>query len=359
MLKKVIVITGVVVFAAFSAKALERPGVEFKIYQFPATMIPVIDGKIDDWTIVPDAYRVGTEELKDTEAGQQMDKNDLDISVRVGWVKGLPRLYFLYEAYDDRWDFKRPGLVGDIFEIVVDADLSGGPLIPELRQDLKMEKWPGHLFRGVHAQNYHIFTPAFQKKWAMVWGCQPWIADLPWANYAYSYNFDAGESGRMVLEFWITPFDYAPYEGPGRAVISKLNENEIIGLSWSILERDFEERGTKLPFWTISHKTTMYGNASELVAFRLLPLDKQFIKPIEADWEFKIIDLDRRIVAFIDKSRGAITSWKWDFGDGEGSTEQNPIHQYKEGGTQRTVNLTVAGPEGEDSYAIIWDVALK
>lgn len=27
------------------------------------------------------------------------------MTVRVGWVKGINKLYFLYEAYDDFWDF--------------------------------------------------------------------------------------------------------------------------------------------------------------------------------------------------------------------------------------------------------------
>jgi len=42
---------------------------------------------------------------------------------------------------------------------------------------------------------------------------------------------------------------------------------------------------------------------------------------------------------FIDKSIGA-TSWNWDFGDGNYSTEQNPIHTYSIPGTY-TVQLTV------------------
>ena len=47
-------------------------------------------------------------------------------------VKGMNRLYFLYEAYDDFWDFGRVeesmknGYQNDIFEIALDADLSGG-----------------------------------------------------------------------------------------------------------------------------------------------------------------------------------------------------------------------------------------
>jgi uncharacterized membrane protein len=38
--------------------------------------------------------------------------------------------------------------------------------------------------------------------------------------------------------------------------------------------------------------------------------------------------MDRRLVVFKDESDGKITSWKWDFGDGATSTEQNPVHQY-------------------------------
>ena len=37
-----------------SAHTLERPDIEFKIFQFPANMIPRIDGNIDDWDIVPE-----------------------------------------------------------------------------------------------------------------------------------------------------------------------------------------------------------------------------------------------------------------------------------------------------------------
>ena len=35
--------------------ALARPGVEFKIFQFPADKIPRIDGDPSDWSIVPES----------------------------------------------------------------------------------------------------------------------------------------------------------------------------------------------------------------------------------------------------------------------------------------------------------------
>lgn len=57
------------------------------------------------------------------------------------------------------------------------------------------------------------------------------------------------------------------------------------------------------------------------------------------------------VVNFTDESTtpaGSITSWAWNFGDGETSTEQSPSHTYAAVGTY-TVELTVTGTEGTDS----------
>jgi PKD repeat protein len=53
-------------------------------------------------------------------------------------------------------------------------------------------------------------------------------------------------------------------------------------------------------------------------------------------------------VNFIDKSTGSPTSWKWDFGDGTNSTEQNTMHTYSSAGNY-TVNLTVSNINGASS----------
>ena len=54
-------------------------------------------------------------------------------------------------------------------------------------------------------------------------------------------------------------------------------------------------------------------------------------------------------VNFTDSSAGDITSWVWDFGDGNSSTSQNPTHNYTVAGTY-TVKLTAKGPGGSDSW---------
>ena len=242
MIKHACGIAAAVLLSISPSHALQRTDTEFEIFQFPADMIPRIDGQTDDWAMVPDRYAYGTDQLSDTVKGNltNYDPEDLDVTVRVGWVKGLNRLYFLYEAYDDYWNMYYK--YGDLFEVAIDADRSGGPNIANPQID---DPWESHfLFKGVHAQNYHMFTPPGEgRDWGFVWGNQPWIGRLPYANHAYSYDFEEGESGDLVMEFWITPFDYAPYDGPERAVVSKLEENGLIALSWSIL--DFDEDHTE------------------------------------------------------------------------------------------------------------------
>jgi len=102
----------------------------------------------------------------------------------------------------------------------------------------------------------------------------------------------------------------------------------------------------------------MYGNVSYLRMAKLMPLEPQFRKKIDANWSFKILDMDRRLVAFQDMSEGKITSWKWDFGDGTTSTEQHPIHKYEKG-ERFIVTLYAEGPDGKSRRAKVWDVALK
>ena len=53
-------------------------------------------------------------------------------------------------------------------------------------------------------------------------------------------------------------------------------------------------------------------------------------------------------VQFSDQSTGGIISWSWDFGDGETSAEQSPVHTYESPGSY-TVSLTVTAADGSDT----------
>ena len=53
-------------------------------------------------------------------------------------------------------------------------------------------------------------------------------------------------------------------------------------------------------------------------------------------------------VTFTDLSSGTISTWNWDFGDGETSTVQHPTHTYTTAGIY-SVGLTVSGPLGSQT----------
>ncbi|UCH72197.1 MAG: PKD domain-containing protein [Thermoplasmatales archaeon] len=54
-------------------------------------------------------------------------------------------------------------------------------------------------------------------------------------------------------------------------------------------------------------------------------------------------------ISFVDKSTGEnISSWYWDFGDGETTTVQNPIHSYDDIGTYKII-LNIIDVNGDNS----------
>jgi len=280
--------------------ALERQDITFKVFQFPANLKPRIDGNPDDWKIVPDDYAITMDQFMDTEQGHGLthDPKKLDVKIKVGWVKGENRLYFLYEGYKNYWDFALPGLHNDIFEVVVDGDLSGGPLIDQYHRELFTPEIVGKSAsvldpridpetasrqnHGVTAQNYHIFTPPGPgKNWAMEWGCPQYGIDPPYAEHAFNYSFKPGEPGKLILEFYITPFDYSGCEGPWRALETNLTENKLIGMGLGLIDWEGANTRQRYAFWNISHQQFWYGDASLLVGFRLMPLEPQFRNTVE------------------------------------------------------------------------------
>ena len=364
--------------AVFPLRAFDRPEITFKIFQFHQDQIPRIDGDASDWAMVPEAYAIKMDQFVDDGRRDRVpDPKNLDVKIRVGWVKGLNRLYVLYEAYDNYWDFADPGLHNDTLELIVDGDASGGSLLPPganrsfnaekvgapaAVRDERISAAEAHwAIQGVHAQNYHIFTPAAGKDWCMAWNAATWTKEFPWANAKSRFDFKPGEPGKLTLEFWITPFDYAGPEGPARAVESVLRENKIIGLSFIVIDYDDVKARGNNGFWTLSRHRTSYGHASELCAFQLMPLEPALRPALEARWSFTVVDPHRRLVAFKDESLAneKIIAWKWDFGDGASSIEQHPRHTFAKPGSYVTV-LEITTADGKTARrSKVWDVQLR
>jgi hypothetical protein len=78
-------LAAVMLLAPAGGLALDRTNTVFKIFQFPADQIPRVDGKGDDWAIVPEDYVIGTDQLvDDTGKHPKPDPKTLDVRVRWG-----------------------------------------------------------------------------------------------------------------------------------------------------------------------------------------------------------------------------------------------------------------------------------
>lgn len=69
-----------------------------------------------------------------------------------------------------------------------------------------------------------------------------------------------------------------------------------------------------------------------------------------AGWQYGIINPCQGQVLFSDHSQGIVTSYLWQFGDGNASQVPNPTHSYDKPGTYR-VTLTVSNSSGFDTLS--------
>jgi PKD repeat protein len=130
------------------------------------------------------------------------------------------------------------------------------------------------------------------------------------------------------------------------------SSGDISGWSWDFGDGNtsteqnpshtYSEAGT----YTVSLTVTGDGGPdtetkTEYITVTVPPPDADFI----ADTTSGYLQLT---VNFTDSSTGHISSWLWDFGDEQTSTEQNPTHTYTDAGTY-TVSLTVTGDGGTDT----------
>ena len=96
------------------------------------------------------------------------------------------------------------------------------------------------------------------------------------------------------------------------------------------------------------------------IAGKVVIMESVLEKEVEFEADFvaddKVVAVDQAI-QFTNLSSGEVTSWSWDFGDGQTSSEQNPKHSYAEYGTY-SVSLTVSNADGshkKTKYIVVYD----
>ena len=279
----------------------------FKVFQFPDSHVPQMDGDDADWSMVPDEYfydsshhrgmvfeysidSTGTKNrvlVPDTLAVP--DPTDFDIRrTAIGWNKTSNRLYFITEVYDDVWRFKKDvvdsldtyhsRMTGafvhgsDIWEIVIDADHGGEKVI----NFADWQEAPDVEFRhrSAYAQNYHLYMPPLNGYyWHWLWGKAMWTKEERYSAMGWQGDVEHLSSGTVTYETYLTPFDDLHPEGPHLSRKHRLTEGAIIGLSWAYLDADDSDEVFD-DFWMHSHHPKMYCSAEYLSDFELMPIEE-------------------------------------------------------------------------------------
>lgn len=275
--------------SAVPALAHFPEGLTYKVFQFPDDRVPKMDGKAEDWAVVPPAYFLGQTDHEEVFRGlrDDYDPGDLDIKkVVVGWNERLNRLYFMAEVYDDvhRFYKEKPDSLNtlysriagayvhgdDIWEIVIDADHAGDQVVNFSKDDMEVEMRR----RSAFTQNYHLYMPPLNGYyWHWLWGKAIWSESAAYSGVGWQYAGQNLSGGTCSYECYLTPFDDLNPAGPDSSKVHDLKENAVIGLSWAFLDADSSDTEFDA-FWSLSKKMEMYCMGQYLVDFQLMPVEQ-------------------------------------------------------------------------------------
>lgn len=229
---------GLVLTMSSVSVAHEPPNFIGIIWQWPADQVPVLDGNLIEWSIIPDDYSLTTDKLQAMyEPGDAFvtytdpDLSSLDLRVTPSYVDGGSRLYYGYERFDDAWT------LDDDIEVVIDADHSGGGFHANtagLADDATDEEKARANSR--QAQIYHLFfDDGFRlsgDRWTWMWQTSSdWQEQAPWSDREYQYEGTPGSFAELNLqaEFYLTAWDDFNFQDPDGSVEHNFSEGEIIG----------------------------------------------------------------------------------------------------------------------------------
>jgi PKD repeat protein len=140
------------------------------------------------------------------------------------------------------------------------------------------------------------------------------------------------------------------------------------------LNRTIEPGATDIPLGTVTVRGDSLG--STVLVVQVLEMDADgggVLTPMVIDGQlnvYEVLSANYQVnitsgnvpltVMFTDMSTGnpGPSSWSWNFGDGWGSTQQNPVHTFTSGGSF-TVTLAVANEYDEDTIVPSWNISVQ
>ena len=113
MMKKIALMAAILGMCT-SAFAHIPEGRVFGVFQFPTDKLPVLDGNISEWDVVPDEMWIDLDDpdivVGEGDVGREKDRSNLYFRYAMGWNDELDRLYHVYDRFDDVWDRDAGGI---------------------------------------------------------------------------------------------------------------------------------------------------------------------------------------------------------------------------------------------------------
>jgi hypothetical protein len=281
-MKRALILCGLIVLFAGVAWGHFPEGVTYFAYQFCPEDVPTIDGDLSDWGVVPDAYRVVTEDMYEQlagmgKAGTGVDLSDMTILLMTGWNEGTNMLYSGAQTFDNVHMCLRPtgdpSLMWrqDDLEIMIDIDHSGGLYggFADLTEEENKRQ------TGAQATQFCMAYPNADGINIHCYMAATWALDAPYWYYGFNYEGEDLGEGTTTYENAFTPWVDLNWMGPDQGIIGDLEEGQIIGLQYSFGDFDDPETPNQYhAFWTVSGQDETFKRAERFADFMMAPLEK-------------------------------------------------------------------------------------
>ncbi len=249
-----LLITSLAIFGSVAFASAHYPEGELLFaVQFPDANIPVVDGDIAEWSVVPQVpYEVGNDMYSDavySKVRGEIDVSDMSVRQIVGWNDNNDRLYLMAEVFDNvhNSDREDPGQfwTDDAWEVYI------APTHPEADGGGPYAAGEG----GILKQSFNFAMPPVGGNWGQnlpefEWRVDPFNGD----TWKMAYSFEGEEYGESTYfyEMWVQPLDFIPDNGDRNEVEpTDLSDGQIIAMSWTF--GDFDVPGTDYQgFWSTS-----------------------------------------------------------------------------------------------------------
>jgi len=269
------------------AVAHEPPGETFFLFQFPLNAVPVMDGDISDWDIVPDLFWIDMEgrgqgQLQETVRGvTDVDLADINAIHIPAWNAENNRVYFMSHVVDEFLHNSRENFASinwdDDAEYFIDADHSGGSSYEGAWMDLPIEE--GNKLLYTTAQTYQMMVPPLNGYWIFVYrrGTNWWLTDgqsllaPAYLDAGFKRIGETGGPGQYFYEMMVTPWERIDHAGPDASTIVDLDVGMVIHLG--VTHKDYDLTETYEGSFDFPYQHSMFRDADLMADFELLPVD--------------------------------------------------------------------------------------